>query len=402
MSAWHIFALPHGSQRVVTTESANPTKDQKRKRAVNDEKDSASENESDAEKASRKSKSPSKIANFTGKSEQRNQYHLAGLEADEKRPLHPFPHAPQRQKTTVLDRVRNELQTLNPPLAHLDPCWYEPSIHDEAKEGLRGKHLANVTTLMHHMLLKGDFERAGRAWGLLLRSGRLTKTIKNNTGYLAMDVTARNRWGIGAELLMRNTQHNGHVPNLGAMQGMEGRSDDMQFSEEGFRAAREYYERLIVQYPVHHQRKGPSATNFYAAMFSLWIYEASQRSKCAEQKLATDERESSASPAFGHSSSDDGAENDRDRRLRAVKTRELEDARTIASRLDDVIGAPPLDRNAELLQIRGMVALWVGTLQGGDAQETGFERAKNLLLRSRANGGTLWEGVEHIVEEDDW
>ncbi|KAE9976848.1 hypothetical protein EG328_002376 [Venturia inaequalis] len=242
--------------------------------------------------------------------------------------------------------------------------------HKVNREGLREQHVANLTTLMHHMLLKGDFERAGRAWALLLRSGRLAKNIKTNAGYLSMDVTAHNRWGIGAELLLRNTRED-----------TDQQTEDTHLSEEAFRAARDYYERLIVQYPVHHQRKGPSATNFYAAMFSLWIYEASQRCNFAD----------------AHSSSEDDSE-----RLRAAKERELGDARVIASRLDDVIGAPPLDKNPELLQIRAMVALWLGTLQGGEAQETAFERAKGLLLRSRANGGVLWEGVEHIVEEDDW
>lgn len=401
MSPWHTFALPHGTRRVLTTESANPTKDRKRKRDDDDSVE-AEDNDSASGTTSRKSISLSRTANKPP-----DQHNISGLGADEEIPLHPFPHAPQPQKTTVLDRVRHGLHSLDPPLAHLDPSWYEPSSKhnagEHAKEGLREKHLANLTTLLHHMLLKGDFERAGRAWALLLRSGRFTKSIKSNTGYLSMDVTARNRWGIGAELLMRNTQNNGHVRNSAYMQGTDEQSENMHnFSEEGFRAARGYYERLIVQYPVHHQRKGPSATDFYAAMFSLWIYEASQRSKSAEQSLASGERESSTSPAFGQSLSDEDAEDDRDRRLRAVKARELGDARMIASRLDDVIGAPPLDKNAELLQIRAMVALWVGTLQGGRAQETAFERAKDLLLRSRANGGTLWEGVEHIVEEDDW
>ncbi|RDI77236.1 hypothetical protein Vi05172_g12798 [Venturia inaequalis] len=320
----HIFAPPHGARRVVTTESGNPPSPRPRHRKRADSNDSAS------------SSSPS---------------------------------TSDPTATGLLDRVRHELHGLNPPLAHLDPSWYEP-LSKVNREGLREQHVANLTTLMHHMLLKGDFERAGRAWALLLRSGRLAKNIKTNAGYLSMDVTAHNRWGIGAELLLRNTRED-----------TDQQTEDTHLSEEAFRAARDYYERLIVQYPVHHQRKGPSATNFYAAMFSLWIYEASQRCNFAD----------------AHSSSEDDSE-----RLRAAKERELGDARVIASRLDDVIGAPPLDKNPELLQIRAMVALWLGTLQGGEAQETAFERAKGLLLRSRANGGVLWEGVEHIVEEDDW
>ncbi|TLD36480.1 hypothetical protein E2P81_ATG03369 [Venturia nashicola] len=446
MSAWHTFAPPHGTRRAATThDSANwnpastPCKDRKRKRETDDQLDPASAyGWASGKRTSKKPSSPfrtttspsspfrtttspsspfrtttspsspfrtttSPSSQFrtttsptspspSSSSRQRDQY-----SPDAEIPLHPFPHAPQRPKTAILDRVRHELHSLNPPLAHLDPSWYEPS-SQQAKEGLRESHLANLTTLLHHMLLKGDFERAGRAWGLLLRSGRLTKSTKTNTGYLSMDVTARNRWGIGAELLLRNTRHNGHVRHPAAMQGTDAQSVDMHFSEEGFRAARDYYERLIVQYPVHHQRKGPCATNFYAAMVSLWIHDASQRSKIAEQRFSNSKGESSS----GHSSLEFGSDDERDGRIRAVKERELEDARAIAARLDHIIGAPPLDKNAELLQIRGMVALWVGTLQGGEAQEPAFENAKGLLLRSRANGGTLWEGVEHIVEEDDW
>jgi hypothetical protein len=401
MSTGHIFTLPHGSQRIVTTESAIPTKDRKRKRVADDEVDSDSDNGSGTEEASRVSISTVRPAFFTP--DQSEQYKLSGLAPGKEAPSHPFPHAPARPHATILERTRKELHGLNPPLAHIDPSWYEPSSkhngQDQSEEGLRKKHLAVLITVMHHMLLKGDFERAGRAWGLLLRSGRLTKNTRKRSGYLSMDVTTQNRWGIGAEILMRNSQDSGHVRNRGARQGA---GEDIQFSEAGFRTAREYYERLIVQYPEHHQRKGATASTFYAAMFSLWIYEVSQRSKHSEQKLASDGRESTTSPAFEHISSDDSAEDDRERRFRSIKVQELEDARMIASRLDDVIGSPPLDKNAELLQIRGMVALWVGSLQGGNARDTAFERAKDVLLRSRANGGTLWEGVEHIVEEDDW
>ncbi|QDS69744.1 hypothetical protein FKW77_010095 [Venturia effusa] len=393
MVASHVFALPHGRHRTVTTESANPIKDRKRKRAADEHLDSASDNGWAPEEASPKSPSPTSTRS-PARPEQREQYRLSGLTPSEEVPLHPFPHAPQRPRATALDRVRHELHSLSPPLAHLDLSRYDlAEVQDEGKEGLHERHVANLIFVMHHMLLRGDYERAGRAWGLLLRSGRLTKNAKSNTGYLSMDVTAGNLWGVGAELLMRNTrQHH----------DMDEQSKDMHFSEAGFRAAREYYERLIVQYPVHHQRKGPGATDFYAAMFSLWIYEASQRSEHAEQSRLHDERESSMSPAVRLSSSDDDVEDDRDSRLRAEKARELVDARMIASRLDDIIGAPPHDKNAELLQIRGMVALWLGTLQGGGAQETAFDRAKALFLRSRANGGILWEGVDHIVDEDDW
>jgi hypothetical protein len=407
MSMGHIFTLPHGNQRIVTTESAIPTTDRKRKRVVDDELDSGSDDGSATGKTSRSSISPVRTAFFTP--EQREQYTLAGLEPGEEVPSHPFPHAPARPHAPILERARNELHGLNPPLAHIDPSWYEPSskhnVQDEGEEGLREKHLAALTTVMHHMLLKGDYQRAGRAWGLLLRSGRLAKNIRRRDGYLSMDVTTHNRWGIGAEILMRNNQGNGRVRNPLAKQGTSENSpnpEDMQFSEEGFRAAREYYGRLIVQYPEHHQRKGAKASTFYAAMFSLWIYEVSQRSKHSEQKLVNNERESTTSPAFGDPSSDGSAEDGTERLFRAIKAKELEDARIIASRLNDVLGSPPHDKNAELLQIRGMVALWVGELQGGDAQVTALERAKDLFLRSRANGGMLWEGVEHIVEEDDW
>lgn len=408
MSAGHIFAVPHGYRRVLTTESAISAKDRKRKRAADDDDDldTNSDHASGTEKASPFSISSTRVYVFAGTTEQREQYSLSGLSPTEEIPLHPFPHAPPRQSTTMLERVRNEMESLNPPLAHIEPSWYKPSrkhnLQHDDENSLRGKHLGVLITVLHHMLLKGDFERAGRAWGLLLRSGRLARNIKKRSGYLSMDVTTNDMWGIGAEILMRNTLNNGHVRNLGMTQGVDEESENAQFSKEGFQAAREYYERLIVQYPEHHQRKGAKASTFYAAMFSLWIYEVSQSSKRSEQKLTNNGTEARTSPALGHPSSDDSTEDDRERKYRDVKARELEDARTIGSRLDDVIGAPPHDKNAELLQIRGMVALWVGSLQGGDAQDTSFDRAKDFLLRSRANGGTLWEGVEHIVEEDDW
>ncbi|KAF2403309.1 hypothetical protein EJ06DRAFT_553659 [Trichodelitschia bisporula] len=261
------------------------------------------------------------------------QHHTAGLALDAHPPKHPFPHAPEPSSSHVLRDAKAEVQSLKPPLHHVDPAYYEPLPYKSTEPGtLRERHLAVLTAVLHHTLLRRDYRRAGRAWGMLLRSSRD-----------AADVRIQGRWGIGSELLLRN-------------------------EDAGFRAARQYYERLVVQFPeaptgtprYRHARAG----HFYVAMFSLWIYEVTE-----------------------------------------AGTELLEGARSIAARMDEVLVSPPYDRNAELLHLRAMVSLWIhdllGDTDGGDiddVRDDEMTKARELLQRCVASGGQVWDGAVHITE----
>ena len=215
--------------------------------------------------------------------------------------------------------------------------------------GLRKQHLAVVIAILHRSLLAGNYVRAGRAWGMLLRAEAEGRS---------MDVRKYGRWGIGAEILLfRETQlkrkrtepegpeeHEKYHPatrdNFGAHQ-----NPPTLFSQEGFSKAKDYYERLILQYP--YRKTMPNATSsmqFYPAMFGLWIYAVQETHK----SILT---------------GDDGRSADHESiNSRKIRVMTLQSASEIAIRLDELLVSPPYSDQAELWRLRGMVALWTADL----------------------------------------
>jgi hypothetical protein len=414
MPSAHIYAPALGRSSHVL-QSLSIQKGKKRRRIAEDSEESESEDEPELNpttksddgqsRASSKSRAES-YASFTAN--QLEQLRTAGLEPGDDIPKAPFPHRSASPPRNVLLDVQAELQELNPPLAHVDPIHFE-SVQYKAnndRESLRNQHLGVLITIMHTMLTKQDFHRAGRAWGLLLRSGYMSRASYNRTGHQAMDVRTNSRWGIGAELLMRgafegppivrDTHSDATTPEQEGYLG--------EFSEEGFKKARQYYERLIVQYPEHPSRKGPAAGSFYAAMFSLWIYEVNEKSKRAKHNLENNRLEdmkwaqrkkhpTSLLRDRNEYSSDEIPTPAEELLLDNIKDEELEGAKEIVARMDGVLLTPPFDKNAELLQLRGMVALWVTDLTGDHTD--GIETAREFFLRSQDNGGKLVEDMEN-------
>lgn len=240
-------------------------------------------------------------------------------------------------------------------------------------------------TIMHHCLLKGDYQRAGRAWRMILSAG------ESNT---AIDPRPHARWGIEAEMRLHcgsenNVDRTINAPLLDA--------DDAIFTEEGFKAAREYYESLIIKYPFHQSQ--PRVTNdltFYPAMFGMWIYEVSQVSRTA----------------IAAAENSDSPEEEREAQILTARTDELRRAREIAARLDDRLSHPHYDKRADFLHLRGMLHLWIGDLiaeisqleRNIDAEVSSEEvpenrvnaereehvaKAKEMFKRAVANGGRL-------------
>ncbi|KYG45666.1 hypothetical protein M433DRAFT_42802, partial [Acidomyces richmondensis BFW] len=229
-------------------------------------------------------------------------YHVAGYPRQAELPPAPFPHA------SINPRTRADKETVEEELAALNPPLYAPRrALDDSSTSLKRQHVENLTTILHTCMLKGDWQRATRAWGLLLRT---------EVAGRGMDVRRHGRWGIGAELLMRNSIN----------------------VQDGFKLAREYYERLILQYPHTPHSQETSSLVFYPALFNIWIYEVQNRYRVL-------------------------SENDVDHMSELILRRqELEDALPISQRMDDLIRSPPYDTNVELLKLRAMVALWVSDL----------------------------------------
>lgn len=295
------------------------------------------------------------------------QLRVAGLSPEEEYrvPPSPFPHASARVSKPYLGTAKIQKELAGPPsrlysVNNTTTKGDHKSSQTEASN-LRRTHLNVLSTVMHRCLLEGDYDRAGRAWGMILR----TQSTHGHT----VDLRNHGRWAIGAEILLRrkprpaaNSDHD--TPD-------DARDTDTDiFSERGFELAREYYERLVVQYPT--RKQAPHAVDqrsFYPAMFSLWIQEVNEKSKRARKRNAEDaQRSRSRSTSF---STVDGQSTD-DARARedAVQVEELAGAMEIAERLDDLVKSPPFDKQASLLELRGNIALWISDLIMGNSSAT--------------------------------
>ncbi|KAK7542064.1 uncharacterized protein J3D65DRAFT_664489 [Phyllosticta citribraziliensis] len=346
------------------------------------------------------------------------QFRTAGHDPDFELPLDPFPHAPTN--VTAPKLFSSEIQQ---KLANLKPPLFAPGLSRSARitedftqrtTSFRQHHLGVLTTVMHHCLLKGDYQRAGRAWGMILRGESRNMTL---------DIRKHARWAIGAEVLLRANRVDDD-----SNQSVESPRHEI-FSEQGFQAARDYYERIIVQYPF--QQSAPHVTNaltFYPAMFSLWIYQVSQEASLAKEELENEDLDQSDHDSEIESRSEDGfarQSRKREAKLAAIRVNELRKAQEIASRLDELMTSPPYDKDVDLLQLRGMTAVWISDLlrdglagdddenasnhdvslpgQGMERDETARQEqvaiAKTMFTSVKSNGGHLKEAAEQFLAD---
>lgn len=280
-----------------------------------------------------------------------HQYRVAGLPFDQELPGGRFPHeapkeAPPRRQTK--GEILRGLTSLSPPI-------YPPQ--SAAHQGnLRLQHFAVLSAILHRCLLQRDYLRAGRTWGLILRE---------EYGGSPLDVRNEGRWGIGAEILLRQGRQ---------LSDLASASDDglskpqsaskVCFTRKGFEDAKQYYERLIIQHP--YRKFAPdaiSAMHFYPAMFGLWIYVTQEESNAARDAIQNRHSEDSSDEV-----SDDeeyGTHCDSSKRqkmIAEVRERELEQAQQIAARMDEIIVSPPYSDASEMLELRGMISLWIADL----------------------------------------
>jgi len=257
----------------------------------------------------------------------KDQFYVAGFDPETSALPPPFPHG-YKSHDRRLDRHSKDR---SPEQA--------PSLHQQ--------HLAAMTSVLHTSLLKGDYIRAGRAWGMLLRSSSEGKPI---------DLRSNGRWRIGAEILLKRDGSK-QDQAIRAENHSEDSTSKVAISKESFQAAKDYYEQLILQYP--YQRHLPHTINamtFYPAMFGLMIYEAVEMSKRAMSEIR-DMTPESFSPDRS-----EGSDSSQKTKTADVKRAELESATTVATRMDETLLTPPYDKYIPLLQMRGMVSLWIADL----------------------------------------
>jgi hypothetical protein len=311
-----------------------------------------------------------------------NPYRVAGWSENIPLPGSSFPHAPavkQKTRQPLSNNLQKDLAALNPPL------YVPPPSEQDTTQSLRRHHLGVLTTILHTSLLKHDFVRAGRAWGMILRT---------NIHGRPLDVRTHGRWGIGAEILMRKSS-----PDTNSQEMLE---NAKMISDQGFDAAKDYYERLILQFPF--QKTNPNAISsltFYPAMFGLCIYEIQQKCNRALENIRK------SSPDMDHSDSELASDPDQES---AVKRSELNSAASLAARMDELMLSPPFDTYPPLLQLRGSVALWLADLYTATAESeddsdeykerasTERAKAKRCVNRMKAAGVTVPEMILSVLD----
>lgn len=292
-----------------------------------------------------------------------HQYRIAGHSMDRELPGGKFPHgvAPTDKVARINQScIDTELSELNPPV-------YVPN---PKRNHLHLRHLGVLTTILHRCLMEGDYLRAGRALGLLLR---------DSFGGHAIDVRAEGRWGIGAEILLWSD---------GKSQGANPDRKRRWFSRQGFEKAKAYYERLILQYPF--RKTAPHALSplhFYPAMFGLWIatvQEESQAAREAELDICSDDEEDLPLEGVRDEYSQDREERKRRRIILQARRKELAEAQQIATQMDMLLVSFPFSDSYELLKLRGMVSQWIADLHVSsvvaDDDDSGFDDDGDLSM----------------------
>lgn len=285
------------------------------------------------------------------------QYKASGQLIDKDLPSGTFPHTSRQH--TLSSKVRRQIED---DLAALKPPLYISARSSDANgsnlcgvSGLRQRHLSIVTAILHRCLLEGDYVRAGRAWGMLLRT--------ENGGH-SMDLRSNGRWGLGAEIILqrerqlfRKDQVDEHTSSHQEDYDVD-RGPEALFTSEGFEKAKDYYERLGLQYP--YRKSFPTAIGpleFYYAMFGLWIYTVEEQRL---RELASIEKV--ASEAIDGDVSGSESESHGSRRRVVIYRETSRRAREIATRLDELFSSPPYSDSTAFRKIQDMVTLWIDDL----------------------------------------
>lgn len=326
----------------------------------------------------------------------KDQHYVAGHDIALPLPSPSFPHAAKAdgRRTREVYDVEAAFATLHPPLRAPPPL----RVREDSSQ-LR-QHVGAMNAILHTSLLRGDYQRAGQVFALLLRVA---------SGSVNLPIRANGHWGIGAEILLRKSgavesRRRKRRGSDESSSGSDGGSDSdgarkatrLTIPSDNFAAVKSYYESLILQYP--HSRFHPHAVDtrtFYPAYFSLCIHEAGTATEQALSRLST-ERD------IGRGTQDTDSSNSSDSDLQAerleVKRAELEAAKDIATKMDEVLISPPFDRFVPLLRMRGHVARWTtdlasGQIEGEETDQSDQQQLKDLVTSERAKVTTMFERV---------
>lgn len=277
------------------------------------------------------------------------------------------------------------------PHAPLKTGELKSASHKRNAETVRRRHTAVLTTILHKCMLDGDYIRAGRAFSMLLRL---------EMGGVKIDVRKDGLWGIGAEILLRR--------ETAIIE--DATTKFTWFSQEGFRAARAYYDRLILQFP--HRKTHPylmSSIHFNVAMFGVWIFQIQDRSRSLSYALENGSSTDDILAVLGGTSSEDDNSTAPDV-YQLIKESELEQARDIQNHIEHVTLGPPFDKDPQHHKLQGMISLWIVDLLRTISRpkmevDSELKKASSHFKLCTNNGGTVWTEAElaaqPVMEEEE-
>ncbi|KAL1874509.1 hypothetical protein Daus18300_003528 [Diaporthe australafricana] len=395
------------------------------------------------------------------------QLRTAGLTADDLLPsnyIPDFPHRPIRPSHQQQQQKPDDDDDHDADGSASDGSGADDD--DPAKERQRqrmrdaqAQQLGFLTNVVLRLLEEGDVPRAKRAFGLLRRS-----KVRGRPVDLRKDAL----WSLGAEILMRDGEVRSRSvmpeeeagPRAAAGEGGEaaaGRDDGAGEratptarrwgSASNMPQLRAYLESLVRQYPYNRLHpRSISDLDFHPVLFSCEVYNtwvghrhALERLEGESEAWSDDDLDLDIMPEMidmpdyndGNGDGDGGRGREeeenyltgRERRLRGAKAalglQAMSAMRDVAARMDALMENTPYSRSAELLRLRGMVALYIGDLsvppppRTADEEEEGDrvrqreqERARVFFVRMVKSGGRAdacterWLRDESVSDDD--
>lgn len=392
MASVSYFASAFQTISVTNSSSSSSGTNGKRKR-----KSAASENDAGGEEAGLPSSdgglvtlSPVTSGRESHGQDAALQYEVSGHPVGNTLPGSNSPHA-FRQRSTDSPQPRTKsnlsdgLANLRPPLSGAAGSGSNLGNAKPGAVGLRQQHLIALTSILHKCVLEGDFIRAGRAWGMLLRAEQNGQSL---------DLRITDRWGLGAEIVLRREAQLVQNQNGSGKPSTHHGTDDQHhmpsnsFNPQAFEQAKDYYERLALQYP--YRKAFPHTTGpleFYIAMFGLWIYSVQRQHSVALAKIGKDAANGERTDAWVLDQDDSGSVSGMGRRQyrqrNAVCDDTLQRANGIAARLGELLMSPPYSDANMYSQLQGMVKLWIEDLSN----------ARNGSGSNDEDGNTTSEGT---------
>ena len=270
---------------------------------------------------------------------------------------------PVTSKSIATSILELKLADLKPPVC-LGPNSHTRNLLGTSQSGLKHQHLAVLTAIMHKCLLKGDYLRAGRAWGILLRAeihGRPPELRSNGL------------WSLGADIILQSDAKATIVP--------QGHTEDPEWdatlytgencenlhshlttpysTQTDFKQAKAYFERLILQYPWRKWlRNSISSLHFYPVMFGLWISVVQGQQRDALARLFDGSDDSGEDP----NDMSDKIEVSYQAKTDAIRLSTLDSAVEIYDDLQKLLESFPYSDCASLWTLKGKVSLWLSDL----------------------------------------